>query len=435
MLIDTPGIGSTFLKNSEVTYNYLQNIDAAIFLLTADQPVSHAELDFLKDIKNHAHRFFFILNKIDYLSEKQLLEILNFNKAILEKELNREIEIFPISSKWAVEAKSEDNTILIKKSGMSQFEDVLNNFLLYKKNDTLMASIKNKLLNFTSEIISYYEIEKKIINTPLGDLDSKLEKFKEGIEIIKREHIDAEPIINAEIKRIIEKIDADLSDFKKGKDVELFEKLESRYKEVEKMEKDEIVCQMMKHYPDILESIFESFRLAEEEKVIQSYEKIINRFSKKTENTIEEIRKLSSEIFEVDIPHIETKDNFTIKKGLYYRAEPLLYTISAQFNYLLPSFAFKKTILKQLRSTAMEHIDMNCGRIRADFLYRLNEESRRFIGTLEEKVNFTINYLQSAVDKGVIERKKTSTEVKKIEYELDKKIERLTEIKYEIGNK
>ncbi len=428
LLIDTPGIGSTFLKNSEVTYNYLENIDAAIFILTADQPVSHAELDFLKDIKNHAHRFFFILNKIDYLSENQLVEILNFNKIILEKELNQEIEIFPISSKWAIEAKSSINSLLLKKSGMSHFEDVLNNFLLHKKNDTLMASIKNKLLNLTNGIISYYEIEKKIINTPLEDLESKLEKFNEGTEIIKREHCDAEPIIKAEIKRIMETVDRDLADFKKGKELELLEKLESRFKEVEKMGKDEIVCTMMKHYTDVLESIFESFRLEEEDKVIKHYEKIIHRFSKKTENIIEDIRKLSSEIFEVDIPHIETKDTFTIEKRLYYRAEPLLYSISDQFNYLLPGFAFRKTLLKQFRATAMEHIDMNCGRIRADFLYRLNEESRRFIGTLDEKVNFTVNYLESAVEKGIIERKKTYVDVKKIEDELNKKIERLREI-------
>ncbi|KYC44455.1 MAG: GTPase Era [Candidatus Methanofastidiosum methylothiophilum] len=434
LLIDTPGIGSTFLKNSEVTYNYLENIDAAIFLLTADQPVSNAELDFLKDIKNHAHRFFFILNKIDYLSENQLVEILNFNKNILEKELNQEIEIFPISSKWAIEGKSSINNLLLKKSGMSQFEDLLNNFLLHKKNDTLMASIKNKLLNLTNGIISYYEIEKKIINTPLGDLESKLEKFKEGIEIIIREHSDAEPIIKAEIKRIMESVDSDLSYFKKGKDLELIEKLESRFKEVEKMEKDEIVCTMMKYYTDVLESIFEGFRLEEEKKVIKSYEKIIHRFSEKTEKTIEDIRKLSSELFEVDIPHIETKDTFTIEKGLYYRAEPLLYTMTEQFNYILPSFAFKKTLLNKIRSNVTEHIDMNCGRIRADFLYRLNEESRRFIGTLDEKVNFTVNYLESAVEKGIIERKKTYAEVKKIENELNKKIERIKEINLVISS-
>ena len=38
-LIDTPGIGSVYRHNSEVTYRFLPHADAVLFLLSADQPV------------------------------------------------------------------------------------------------------------------------------------------------------------------------------------------------------------------------------------------------------------------------------------------------------------------------------------------------------------------------------------------------------------
>ena len=47
-LIDTPGVGSVYEHNTDVAYQYLPKSDAALFLLSVDQPVSKAELNFLK---------------------------------------------------------------------------------------------------------------------------------------------------------------------------------------------------------------------------------------------------------------------------------------------------------------------------------------------------------------------------------------------------
>ena len=50
-LVDTPGIGSVHQHNTEVTYRYLPQADAVIFVASADQPASRAELDFLAHIR------------------------------------------------------------------------------------------------------------------------------------------------------------------------------------------------------------------------------------------------------------------------------------------------------------------------------------------------------------------------------------------------
>jgi ribosome biogenesis GTPase A len=50
-IIDTPGVGSVYSHNTEVAYNYLPQVDAAVFVVTADPPLSAAEQEFLKDIR------------------------------------------------------------------------------------------------------------------------------------------------------------------------------------------------------------------------------------------------------------------------------------------------------------------------------------------------------------------------------------------------
>ncbi len=72
-LIDTPGVGSVYEHNTDVAYQYLPKSDAALFLLSVDQPLSKAELDFLKDVREYSNRIFFLLSKADYFSESDLL--------------------------------------------------------------------------------------------------------------------------------------------------------------------------------------------------------------------------------------------------------------------------------------------------------------------------------------------------------------------------
>ena len=67
-LVDTPGVGSVYVHNTDVAYRYLPKSDAALFLLSIDQPVSSAEIEFLNDVREYAGRIFFLLNKTDYLS-------------------------------------------------------------------------------------------------------------------------------------------------------------------------------------------------------------------------------------------------------------------------------------------------------------------------------------------------------------------------------
>ncbi|TGC07422.1 hypothetical protein CUN85_11510 [Methanolobus halotolerans] len=80
VVIDTPGIGSTYRHNTEVTMGFLPQSDAALFLVSVDPPITEVELAFLKDIKSRVSKLFFALNKVDYLTKTELVEALTFTK-------------------------------------------------------------------------------------------------------------------------------------------------------------------------------------------------------------------------------------------------------------------------------------------------------------------------------------------------------------------
>ncbi len=66
-LVDTPGTGSVFAWDTDAAYQALQSMDAAVFVLTADPPVSASERDLLARVGNLSVTTFAVLNKADYL--------------------------------------------------------------------------------------------------------------------------------------------------------------------------------------------------------------------------------------------------------------------------------------------------------------------------------------------------------------------------------
>ena len=57
ILIDTPGIGSLFLHNTKSTESFIPKIDAAIFVLSIDPPITQTEFQFFEDIRLNVDNF------------------------------------------------------------------------------------------------------------------------------------------------------------------------------------------------------------------------------------------------------------------------------------------------------------------------------------------------------------------------------------------
>jgi hypothetical protein len=62
--IDTPGLGSAIVANTETTERFLPEIDAAIFVSSFDFALSEADIEFLRRVRATVGVVFFVLNKI-----------------------------------------------------------------------------------------------------------------------------------------------------------------------------------------------------------------------------------------------------------------------------------------------------------------------------------------------------------------------------------
>ena len=63
ILIDTPGVGSTYTIGTQVTFQFLDRVDFAVFVLAVDPPVGQQELELLTSLASKSQKILFVLEQ------------------------------------------------------------------------------------------------------------------------------------------------------------------------------------------------------------------------------------------------------------------------------------------------------------------------------------------------------------------------------------
>lgn len=204
ILIDTPGIGSTFQHNTQTTINFLPQCDAAFFIVSADPPITEVEIEFLKSIKSKISPLFFILNKIDYLSPDELETSLLFLKNTLKEKLELDFEIYPISAKLAIDSYNPQSQTSWDMSGMSMLKKDIIEFITNEKYIALENSIIQKVKISLERIIDNMTLMIETVSMPYLELEEKLAKLGKKIEEAKFQKILIKDMLSGEKKRMTE---------------------------------------------------------------------------------------------------------------------------------------------------------------------------------------------------------------------------------------
>lgn len=204
-LIDSPGLGERESR-SKVTRNYLQQVQAIIFVLRADRILSEDERNFLADLgTNRLEHVFILVNRINLVPEDEVDEVKEFVKEGLEEYFcqpnsqafdqdlyNR--RIFYINAKGAFRARTgaiadeEKAEEALQKSGLLAFEKELEQFLTSEERfqsalSTTMyvvSGLSQKAVGRIKTILSAYE-------TSLPELRNRRERSELELKILEND--------------------------------------------------------------------------------------------------------------------------------------------------------------------------------------------------------------------------------------------------------
>lgn len=234
-IIDTPGVGSVYRHNTDVAYNYLPHVDAGIFIVSADPPLSESEHQFLKDIRGFVDKLFFALNKIDQVSEEERRESLEFTARILEQVLGvGAVKIFPLSARWALEAKVGGNGKQLEQSLLPAFEHRLQEFLIHEKGKVFLKSVVNSLLKLISDEAISFKLEQEAIKLPVQELTAKIARFEEEMKTIGQDREHNHYLLSGHLKKLASMLESEMNAYRKESVPILQREVEEEYRRKER---------------------------------------------------------------------------------------------------------------------------------------------------------------------------------------------------------
>lgn len=425
LIVDTPGVASVHEHNTKTTYDYLPQADAAIFLVSVDPPLTQAELLFLKDLKKTVSHIFFVQNKIDMVDPPDREEALNFTKRIIEEKAGFEnIKIYPLSAKT--------------KSGLSDFEGSLEQFLLEEKGNVLINSSVDKIRSVISEELLLAELEKKSLITPLKELEDKLSNFKEFLSDINQECLDSGRLLTEEIKAIQKDVlERDLEKLKEEKTKWLVEKVDE-FAVVNKKESNQKFIKLLNEFIAAqIRDIFSSWRNKEEEVLRQQLEKILSRFVNRMNALFEKVFSSSSALFGITPRTVRIQETLPEEIEFRFQVEDEADMLSMTLDIvkkMMPKVIAHKIIWKEARERAEMLVDRHCGKLRYDFSQRMERLARDYKSLFENAVTEVQKDVLQALETGLTIRQKTEVEVQEQKKELDNRIAKLNKLKTEIQN-
>jgi GTPase SAR1 family protein len=137
--VDTPGIGSSIEANTRTTLSFIPCCDAVLFVTSVEAPLTAAESEFLRMIRQHVRKVFFVLNKVDLLGEPDLGQVTRYTRQSLEELTATEnLKLYAVSSRRALQAEQDSTT------GVPLLQDDLARFLANESATAFLSSILEK---------------------------------------------------------------------------------------------------------------------------------------------------------------------------------------------------------------------------------------------------------------------------------------------------
>jgi len=416
-IIDTPGVGSVYNHNTEVAYNYLPYVDAGIFIVSADPPLSQSEHSFLKDIKSSADKIFFVLNKVDQVNEEDRQESLEFTKTVIEEDFGKgKVKIFPLSARWALEGKLNKDEATLKKSMLPEFEARLRNFLIQEKGLVLLRSITNNLLRIVSNEMISSKLEEESLKLPLEELKRKIEQFENEVKLIEKEREANVLLLQGHTKKIIQELDEAIGEFKKSRLPKLLAELEQEYMRRTALGGGNLREDLEKFVFSAIQNTFSEWRQVLTESISSQLEAIHLDFARKVNSTIERITDLAGSIFSLKLEPFTSVPTLSRKSEFYFllKDDPVgLELLQMALTSALPGFLTKKMILKKMKESVTELLDRHCGRVRYDLVNRIQDTVKGFQKELLQKIDETLEAIRLSFQKAIALHNTSKEEVNK----------------------
>jgi GTP-binding protein EngB required for normal cell division len=426
-IIDTPGVGSSFEHNTDTTLQFLYKIDVAIFVLSADMPISKTDIEFLQQLYEQIKNIVFVENKKDLLSATHLQKMLDHNKKTISVQLQMPIEsitIIPISANQQLQGN-------MAESGFELLLQSLNCNISKNKPSILEQSIGRQLNLIQQRLISIIQLRINNLQLPVQQLPESIQQYENTQHVLLNEIEGFYAILQHHIKKVDETVHEQCNAKAKYFDATI-QSLIQEYSYNNPIALLDITVQqaLINDLNKLIKSGYEQWKTALEESSKLQFKSILEQYLFNSKNILLNIAIHFSDFLNTGIESIVEKFDWQAYTAFYITLNGLDKEAIINNNHTIFHFSKKskeQQIIKSIQEQYHDIIIKNTAAIIYEEQYKIQGSFRKFNADFK----LTVQQLLQTLDK---EMKATQAQTKNLNFNVQDTIAHLEAMKSQLNN-
>ena len=411
-LVDTPGTGSVFEWDTQAAHEALRSMDAAVFVLTADPPVSASERDLLGQVAGLSVTTFVVLNKADHLDEPGLAEALEFTRRVLG-EAGHPGTVYPMSARAARGGAD---------AGFAAFEADFTAYLSARRESDLQASAIAQARRIAGSLLDEVAVTRRAAGMRAGDAADRVRRFGERLAEVTVHGRDAVTVVNAESGRLLFALNDAAEEDRPRLAREVGQQLEELFGgSLREAPAGEIERRGRERLGAFAVAAAEAWRQRRREAIEQGLAAVDARLAEQLRVELGVLRESAAELLGLDLAVPEPEGRLAENRRFFYTTgEDIGQTelLAGAVRRRLPGEFGRRTARDHLRRELPDLVGMQVGRARGDLQYRLAEATRALARVVEQRYTDGTSRIRSALSAAAELRDASAAEAAAKEREL-----------------
>ena len=260
VLVDTPGVNDLNLQRADITYKYIPQSDAVLFVIDAGQPLKESERLFLKEklLGQSRDKIIFVVGKADIWSEDERAEALAYVKGELSKLIEGPV-VFPISAQRELKGESV-------RSGMPQLVKHLTAFLAEERGRIMLGNALGEGLEAAKSLGHAIDARRRVATMTKEEIDRRIARIEIDLEGQQRTVDERRSAIREETSAIRAWMRRDLDRF-----------CDDVIRQLPNVIENATAAELRSHLPSFLESTFVSWAQNEADEIAKALEELAEK--------------------------------------------------------------------------------------------------------------------------------------------------------------
>ncbi len=406
ILIDTPGIGSTFTHNTEAALRLIPECDASLVVLSSDPPITETELAYLHRLKSKIGRMFFVVNKTDYLTSDEQRDVTGFLRKVLTDEslIKPGAPIFGVSARLGLSAKQSGDHDALKRSGMAEVEDQLVRYLATEKTQSLDDAIRRKAADVLSLASDEVELRAKALRMPLEQLEQKSSAFAEALRSIEAQRPTIGDLLRGDRRRLVDDLETRIKGLREDASSRLVQVIDDSLSYSEAAWEEGVKSALSVAIEVLFSKAGENFIGTFSRQVGD----VLANHQRRVDALVDQVRGTAAEMFDVMFASEAEPEAFRLAQEPYWVTERINSMIIPDFSRLIDRFLPTGLRRRRRRGRIIEETNelilRNAESLRWAILRGLDESFRAAAAQLEARLDDAITATNGVIEDALARR-------------------------------